>query len=154
MMTTGLTRFSCAAASAAVLALASCERPAVGEGPRAPKAASAGATADLDVGEPITARGTEPFWALHITEGRRLRLTRPDHPDLTAEAADAAMEADRAVWVTRTSDGRQMTVTVRLGACSDGMSDLRYPMTAEVVLPGERLGGCAAQTAELPREGS
>lgn len=109
--------------------------------------------ANLDAGEPITARGTEPFWALHITEGRRLRLTRPDHADLTAEAADPAVEAGRAVWVARTSDGRQMTVTVRRGECSDGMSDLRYPMAAEVVLPGERLSGCAARTAELPREG-
>lgn len=152
MMTTGVTRLSCATAFAA-LALVGCERAAVGEGPRAPTAHSAGARADLDVGEPITARGTEPFWALHITEGRRLRFTRPDASDLTAEAADPAVEAGRAVWVARTSDGRQMTVTVRLGECSDGMSDLTYPMVAEVVLPGERLVGCAARTAELPREG-
>jgi uncharacterized membrane protein len=40
-----------------------------------------------------------------------------------------------------------------MGECSDGMSDLKYPMSAEVVLVNETLKGCAARTAELPKEG-
>lgn len=153
MMSRDLTIIRPLPAILCALALAACERAAPGEGPPPPPAKPA-AGGGMDIGQPITARGTEPFWALHITDGTKLRLTRPDQPDLAAEAPGAAVQPGRAVWVARTSDGRQMTVTLYQGECSDGMSDLRYPMAAEVTLPNERLSGCAAKTAELPREGA
>lgn len=154
MMTAPFTKFPAAVALVGALAISACEQPAPGDGPRPPEAAPKTATAPgMDIDQPITARGTEPFWALHITDGTRFRLTRPDQPDLTAEAPGAAVEPGRAAWVAQTSDGRQMTVALYRSPCSDGMSDIRYPMTAEVVLPDERLSGCAAKTDELSREG-
>lgn len=116
----------------------------------APKAAP---PATMDISQPITARGNEPFWALTIENGTKLTLKRPDRPDLTAEAPGAAIEGGRAVWVAKSADGAQITVTLYLGDCSDGMSDARYPMSAEVVLLDESLRGCAAKTAELPKGG-
>jgi uncharacterized membrane protein len=107
----------------------------------------------MDITRPITARGTEPFWALIITGGKSFVLRRPDHPDLAAEAPGAAMSGDTATWVARGARGEQLTVMLRAGECSDGMSDLKYPMTAEVVMANETLIGCAARTADLPREG-
>lgn len=118
-----------------------------------PAAAAAPAPAAMDISQPITARGTEPFWALVIEGGTRMTLKRPDRPDLAAEAPGAALSPGRAVWVAKAADGQQITVTLYASDCSDGMSDARYPMAAEVVLLNESLRGCAAKTAELPRGG-
>ena len=140
----------------AVLALAGCQpqdRAGKAATPAAEAPASPAAASAMDISQPVTARGTEPFWALTITDGAKFRLQRPDHPDLTAEAPGAAMSPHGATWVAKGAKGEQLTVTLRPGECSDGMSDLKYPMSAEVVLLHESLYGCAAKTAELPREG-
>lgn len=135
----------------ALVALAGCQPPNPdGKAADAPAAAKPAA---MDISRPITARGNEPFWAITITDGAKFRLQRPDHPDLIAEAPGAAMSPDGATWVAKGAKGEQLTVTLRPGECSDGMSDLKYPMSAEVVLLHESLYGCAANTSELPREG-
>ena len=147
--------------TAALLALAACQPqdpdgkaaapPA--DAPTAPASATpAAASGGMDISQPISARGTEPFWAVEITDGTKFKLTRPDHHDLTAEAPGAAMSPDGATWVAKGAKGEQLTVTLKMGACSDGMSDLKYPMSAEVVLVNETLKGCAAKTAELPKD--
>lgn len=139
----------------AVVALASCQpQDPDGKAAAPPADAPAAGAGAVDISQPITARGTEPFWALTITDGVKFRLQRPDHPDLVSESPGAAMSPDGATWVAKGAKGEQLTVTLRPGACSDGMSDLKYPMTAEVVLLNETLVGCAAKTAELPREGA
>lgn len=141
---------------AVFLLLAACQPQSPDGKPAPPPADAPPATpppvTSIDISKPITARGTEPFWALTI-DGKALRLTRPDHPDLVAEAPGAALSEGRAIWIARAADGRQMTVTLYASTCSDGMSDLKYPMSAEVVMLNEELRGCAAKTAELPREG-
>jgi uncharacterized membrane protein len=144
----------------ATLALAACQ-PQDPDGKAAPPPADAPAAAatpaassgGLDISQPISLRGTEPFWAVEITDGTKFRLMRPDHPDLTAEAPGAAMSPGGVTWIAKGAKGEQLTVTLKMGECSDGMSDLKYPMTAEVVLMSETLKGCAAKTAELPKEG-
>ena len=138
-----------------VVLLAACQ-PQDPNGKPAPPPADAPRTAaasSVDISRPITARGNEPFWALTIEDGMKLTLKRPDHPDLSAAAPGAAIENGRAVWVAKTADGRQITVTLYVSECSDGMSDARYPMSAEVVMLDESLRGCAARTAELPGGG-
>ena len=134
-----------------LLCLAAC-----GDEPAAPKAAPAAspdpAARVTDFSQPMTARGNEPFWAL-VMDGTRFTLKRPDQADVVFETPGAAITPGRATWVARSADGRQLTVTLYVSDCSDGMSDLKYPMTAEVTLVNESLRGCAAKTAELPREG-
>lgn len=139
----------------ALFGLAACQ-PQAPTGEPAPPPADAPAAAEapptvLDISKPITARGTEPFWALTI-EGKAMKLTRIDQPDLIAEAPGAALAGGRATWIAKTAAGQQITVTLYVSDCSDGMSDLRYPMAVEVALLNETLRGCAAKTAELPRE--
>jgi len=141
---------------AAALLLAACQpqdpdgkpAPPPADAPEAPAPPSG----SMDISRPITARGNEPFWALAI-DGTRFTLTRPDHPELLAEAPGAAIQPGRATWIARGAKGEQLTVTLYVSECSDGMSDLKYPMSAEVTLLNETLRGCAAKTAELPREG-
>ena len=118
----------------------------------APAAAPAQPSNTLDISQPLTARGNEPFWALSI-DGTKMTLKRPLQPDLLAETPGAALEPGRAIWIAKAADGSQLTVTLYVSECSDGMSDARYPMTAEVVLLNESLRGCAAKTAELPKGG-
>jgi len=146
----------------AMFALAACQpqdpdgkaAPPPADAPATPAAATpAAAPGGFDISQPISLRGTEPFWAVEITDGTTFRLMRPDHPDLTAEAPGAAMSPGGATWIAKGAKGEQLTVTLKMGECSDGMSDLKYPMTAEVVLVNETLKGCAAKTAELPKEG-
>ena len=105
-----------------------------------------------DFSQPMTARGNEPFWAVRI-EGTRLTLLRPDKPETVSEAAGARISPGVGSWDAKAADGRVMKVTLYVSPCSDGMSDLAYPMTAEVEADGETLRGCAAKTAELPRGG-
>ena len=134
-----------------LLLLAACQ-PKPAEEKAAP-AALAPAARVSDFSQPMTARGNEPFWAVTI-EGVTLTLKRPDRPDLVATAPGAAIEPGQATWVAKSADGQQLTVTLRLSECSDGMSDLKYPMAAEVALLNETLHGCAAKTADLPRAGA
>lgn len=138
-----------------LLGLAACQpQDPDGKAAQAPADAPvARASGAIDIGQPITARGTEPFWAVEISDGVKFRLTRPDQPDLLAEAPGAAISPEGATWVAKGSKGEQLTISLKREACSDGMSDLKYPMSAQVVLPNEVLKGCAAKTAELPREG-
>ncbi|RAK57139.1 COG3650 family protein [Phenylobacterium deserti] len=91
----------------------------------------------------IDARGTEPFWAVRVRDAQ-VTLIRPEQPDLSAPA-QRRTEGGASVWSGRTADGRTLTLRVWPQACSDGMSDLAYPMAAEVSLTGrEVLKGCAA----------
>jgi uncharacterized membrane protein len=140
------------ALAAAFLLLAACQpQDPDGKAADAPVAAQPAAVSGMDISQPITARGTEPFWALTISGGKSFKLSRPDHADLTAEAPGAALSPGGATWVARSAEGEQLTVTLKTGECSDGMSDLKYPMIVEIVLLNETLIGCAAKTAELPK---
>jgi uncharacterized membrane protein len=134
------------------LALASCgpetSKPAA---PAAPaNAAAPGKVSDFS--QPITARGNEPFWAL-IIDGVSFTLKRPDLPDLVATAPGARIQPGQASWTATAPDGRVLKVSLYVSECSDGMSDLDYPMSAEVELANETLRGCAAKTSELPPAG-
>jgi uncharacterized membrane protein len=125
-------------AAAITLALSGCQT-----------AAPPVASPDLDL------RGTEPFWALQV-RGGELRLLRPEQPEMRASASLTRAGATL-TWSGRTSDGRSLIAQVQPSDCSDGMSDLRYPMAAEVRLGTEPpLRGCAlpAQLSRAPAPGS
>jgi len=143
---------------AAALLLPACQ-PQAPDGAPAPAPADAPTDAALppgptttDFSAPITARGTEPFWALRI-DGGTLTLERMGETPVSYEAPGAAISPGRGEWQAAGPGGASLKVTLYVSECSDGMSDLRYPMTAEVELvTGETLRGCAARSDALPRE--
>jgi uncharacterized membrane protein len=94
----------------------------------------------------INARGTEPFWSLEIRAGG-LQLQRPDHPDVNVPNPGAQAHGDAIVWGAA---GDPLRATLRQVACSDGMSDRQYPMSAEVQVGGETLKGCALPAQSEP----
>jgi len=117
--------------------------------PSVPAATTTGTVTDFS--QPMIARGTEPFWAVEMN-GTTFTLKRPDQPDTVFNAPGAQISPGRGVWPAAAADGRRMTVTLYVSDCSDGMSDLRYPMAAEVAFEGgETLRGCAAKVSDMPK---
>ena len=60
--------------------------------------------------------------------------------------------ADAAIW-TAQAGAMPVTVTITKGECSDGMSDLKFDYSAQVVWGAETLKGCGFPTAAQPHEG-
>ncbi len=145
--------------SAAALWLAACSPEAPGGGDAVPPAdAPAPAPAPAPAAEPgaafkvdFSARGNEPFWRVDI-KGTNVVLTRPDAPAATATNAGLAATDAQATW-TAQAGATAVTVTLTKGDCSDGMSDLKYSYSAQVVWGAETLKGCGFPTAAEPREG-
>lgn len=138
----------------AAVALTACQ-PRVSNGTAAhaaapPAAKPAGVATDFS--QPMIARGNEPFWAVRI-EGAKFTLQRPDQPDVAFEAPGARIVPGKGVWAARSADGKTLNLTLYVSDCSEGMSDLHYPFTAEVELAGQTLRGCAAKLSDLPKAG-
>jgi uncharacterized membrane protein len=98
--------------------------------------------AGVNLDEPIDASGTEPFWGLRIRTDV-LELVRPDHKMQAALNRGVTVTGQQAVWTTDTTTGTPLRVTLTATACSNGMSDHAYPLSATVDLAGETLRGCA-----------
>jgi uncharacterized membrane protein len=137
-------------ACSAFLATAACGPPAdVPPAPMPPADAPVATEPNIDVGAPIDALGTEPFWRLQI-RADHLTLARPDHQELRATHSGAEGRGAAGVWQARTPAGPALVVTVTKQACSDGMSDLSYPYAATVEVEAQVLRGCAAPAADWP----
>lgn len=101
---------------------------------------------DLDV------LGTEPFWGLQIRE-TQISFSTPEPSDAaTGPNKGGVMQGASAVWESQLGD-KPLKIVLVEAECSDGMSDLKYPLTAAVVVGDRTLKGCAVKTAERPREG-
>jgi uncharacterized membrane protein len=132
-----------AAQGPATSAPAAASGPTFGPGP---------AETVMDLSKPLMARGTEPFWAVRMN-GTTLTLMRPGEPEKVFTSGGAQMTPGKATVAATAGDGQTLTLTLYDAACNDGMSDVRYPMSAEVATPGLSLNGCAAKVSDLPREG-
>jgi uncharacterized membrane protein len=113
--------------------------------PAPPPATPAAFQGDID------AHGTEPFWAVEIRQ-TQISFKTPE-ASIVFPAGGMAVADGAAVWESTAGD-KPIRITLReQPGCSDGMSDLRYPLAAEVALGGTTYKGCAAKTSEKPREG-
>jgi len=119
-----------------------------GAAPPAPAAAAASASPCLvQDGKPVTvaalrAVGTEPFWGARI-QGRCVTYSHPDDQKGTRIWTRFAPGPGGGLW-SGTLGGKRFELRIRPGAgCSDGMSDKRYPLAAELLVSGERRTGCA-----------
>jgi uncharacterized membrane protein len=137
--------------SLAVLALAACgEARAPAEPTPAPEPAPV--LGGVDLGQPIRALGTEPFWGVDIgPEG--IAYEGVDRPREVAPRGEVELMGTMAVFTGTTDKGRAITVTLIDTDCSDGMSDRLYPLTARVEIGEDTLQGCAAATAAIMSAG-
>jgi uncharacterized membrane protein len=132
------------------LALAGCEPAgeAAWEGERPPEPAAPVVLAGVDLGQPVRALGTEPFWGVDIADGA-LTLTGVDRPEQRFAAGAPELVGTTAVWRGEAADGAAATLTLIATECSDGMSDRVYPLTARFEAGETELAGCAEATARL-----
>lgn len=99
--------------------------------------------------------GNEPSWGLEFSGRSSARLLLPDRRPVYFRGSETRLDAlkERA-WRGKAAGGKggNLVAFLREAVCSDGMSDLRHPVTARVSLPdGRFLAGCcrtpAAQNA-------
>ena len=134
--------------AAMMLALSACNgpKPATDAGAAAPApvapvaAAEAGAKDDFPV--IVQASGTEPFWGVRV-DGAKLDYSTPE-----TQASPQHFEGSRALQdgllVVQGGEGKDaFRLTLQRAECSDGMSDLKHPFTAEFLLGKDTFKGCA-----------
>jgi len=131
-----------------LLGLAACSNSGETPPAEAPAPAAPAVLGGVDLGQPVRAIGTEPFWGVEITS-QSLIYTAVDHPALTATNPGPTVQGTTAVYAAAGADGTALVVTLIATECSDGMSDRVYPLTARVELGSQTLNGCAASVAFL-----
>lgn len=98
--------------------------------------------------------GTEPFWGLQISKAEGGIFLKNMADETGSRYAWAEPRSDGATsWVYETTgSGRSLKVVIKKTKCSDGMSDIEYGYSAEVIIGGETLRGCAIRGGEpIPR---
>ncbi len=132
--------------------LAACtQEPA--QGPDRPEPpASPTVLGGVDLGQPVRALGTEPFWGVDIAPAG-ITYSGVDRPEQTAPNPGPTVTGTVAAYTTQTTQGNTLEITLIATECSDGMSDRTYPLTARVVIGSETLQGCAASTAAVMSAG-
>lgn len=147
----------------AALALAACQpqapdgQPATAPADAPPPATTAPAAAAAELPEAFKGDlhivGTEPFWSAQVRE-TQITFTRMDAPaPAVGPNNGGAIKDGKAVWETVAGDKPLRISLVEQAGCSDGMSDLKFPLAAEVVYDGQTFKGCASKESERPREG-
>lgn len=93
--------------------------------------------------EPFRALGTEPFWSARV-EGRCVTYSTPEDQQGTRVWTRYSPGANGGgTWVGQLR-GKPFELRTRAEpGCSDGMSDKRYPVAADLAVDGEQRRGCA-----------
>lgn len=93
--------------------------------------------------------GTEPFWSLQISEAEG-GIFFKNMGDETGQAFPwkSPKTDGKTSWVYETENLR---ITIKKSPCSDGMSEMEYNYSAEVVRNGETFRGCAVHSGETVR---
>ena len=89
---------------------------------------------------PYLALGTEPGWTLEITPDRLNYAGNYGETKIIVANPGAKPTTDGKTYITE-----RLAVTVKPGACSDGMSDRRYADTVQVVADGKTVQGCGGK---------
>lgn len=91
----------------------------------------------------LRAFGTEPFWAIDIVPGQ-LRYSNPELQDGQPFAASSSPEGEGVRYSGRL-DGKAISLLIKPGDCSDGMSDTLHKWQATLTIDGKTHQGCARQ---------
>lgn len=106
--------------------------------------------AGIAAGETVRFASTEPFWGGEV-RGDRLVWKSPEQPDGTALTV-SRFAGRGGLSFSGTLQGKAFTLAVTPGACSDGMSDRRYPFTVMLRLGEEMRSGCGWTDARPAQE--
>lgn len=140
-------------AAIALGAIGGCGDRAPSPRPRDGKTVDSAATRNRElppeIDTTVVALGNEPFWNVRVT-ALEIVYRDPEHQDgYRFPPVAAVVEGSARVYRTRrdlpAGDPGPRTLELRIesGACSDGMSDRQYTMTAALEIGGETFTGCA-----------
>jgi uncharacterized membrane protein len=134
------------------LVLAACSPEPAAPAPKASPPEPAPVLGGVDLGQPLRALGTEPFWGVDLT-GTELVYAGADRPEQRAPQPAPMVQGTTATYEAKTGAGATISVMLAATECSDGMSDRVYPLSAIVRIGDETLTGCAASTAAIMSRG-
>jgi putative lipoprotein len=86
--------------------------------------------------------GNEPGWFLEIDNERWMRLLYAYGERVATLPVPKPVTAGGTTTFASSGAGHTLTVTVTPGPCSDGMSDMTYPLSVAVVIDEVPLRGC------------
>ena len=98
------------------------------------------------------ALGNEPFWAVDIVPTERQIVLKHIGENKVYQFPYQPANIGGGVYRFETSNGAKdkLVVVIREETCSDGMSDNKYKYSAEVVINGQTLKGCAVKKGDVP----
>lgn len=94
--------------------------------------------------------GAEPFWGGKVT-GKTMTYATPENAKGTAVPV-SRFAGRGGLSFSGELDGKPLTLAITPAACSDGMSDARYPFAVTLRLGDDLRQGCG-WTARQPRTG-
>ena len=115
-----------------------------GEGESSPQAANSPWDAARARGIVFRGVGNEPGWFVEVEPGNRptLRATL-DYGERQVEVLGATpLTSPHDGYGGKSADGTQVQLRIKREACSDGMSDERYPASAELEVGRQAYRGC------------
>ena len=89
----------------------------------------------------IVAHGNEPFWSIEA-DGTQLLWKTPDLPQGRLLNASREVHAMGTGFVGEDA-GKTFSLVIFREPCSDGMSDVRYELSATWTYDGREMHGCA-----------
>jgi uncharacterized membrane protein len=90
----------------------------------------------------VAARGTEPFWAVEVTDAALL-WHQPEEPKEISIAAPQTQDSEGAVSYTAINEDHKIELSVDAQACRDDMSGEYFAYAARATLDGKKYTGCA-----------
>lgn len=112
-------------------------------------------TGDSYFDGPLACFGTEPFWRLENGVGGEMTFSGAGEVPVMLTRTATALSASRgraAQLVEAADETAKLTGMLRVGECSDGMSDRAYGLTLDMLLEtgGDRrfVSGCCSVSAE------
>jgi uncharacterized membrane protein len=134
-------------APAARAQAAGAEAGGKGAGQAAPSASAAAGPCRVQDGKPVAvaalrATGTEPFWGARV-EGRCVIYSNPEDQKGSRVWTRFTAAPGGGTW-SGSLNGKRFELRIQpKRGCSDGMSDKSYPLSADLVVGGEKRSGCA-----------
>ena len=94
--------------------------------------------------------GTEPFWSLQISEAEGGIFLKNMADEAGAQYTWTEPQTDGSTsWVYQTDNGSDpLTIRIKKAPCSDGMSEMEYQYSVQVVSGDRKLSGCAVRGGE------
>jgi|GEM_PF-769934 len=96
------------------------------------------------------ALGNEPFWSLDIIPSEKILVLKDVGTDKTHvfPYKSATTSGNQIIYETSNNKNETLKAVITKATCSDGMSDRTYNYSAQVIINGKTLNGCAIKKGD------